>query len=395
MKLCLISPQYPGYGGYGVYLSYLVRGLGERGYEVHTLTGPPPASLPQTHNRNFHILPTGSYEGFRFVNFELRINRKLSKLQRQERFDLIQYNLPTYFGLPLFHPPSLPLLITAHGCIAEMIRDFLHYKPSGLDLADLVYIGGGPFIPRMERWAFSQADRIVAVCDWVRRALIRLYDMPSERVATIHNGVDTTRFKPVKHARRWIADLLGSQNSERPLVLYMARIMGAKDPATLAHAIPRILESHPDALFLFRGEGVTLQTYMKSLLTQAAPRDSYKFLEFVRSDDMAALYSAASVYVLPSIHEPLAYTLLEALACGAPTVASAVGGIPEIISHKKNGLLVEPGNSVMLANAIAMLLEDQRMAQRLGRAARETIKANFNLPLFVERFDREILRLAG
>ncbi len=395
MKICLLSPQYPGYGGYGVYISYLVKGLRGKGHEVHTLTGPPPKGSPLSQDPDSHIVSTGSSEAFRFVNFELRINHSLQQLQRLEEYDLIQYNLPTYLGIPPFHSASLPLLITAHGCIGAMIRDFLHYRPSGMDLADLIYLGTGPMIPQMERWAFTQADQIVAVCAWVRRALLGLYKVPEEKVTVIHNGIDTEHFHPIRSARKKVAHLLGTENSERPLILFMARIMGAKDPATLAHAIPLVLKSHPNALFLFRGEGITLHNYMRSLLQKVAPKSSYKFIGYLERDEIPALYSAASAYVLPSIHEPFAYTLLEALACGSPTVASAVGGIPELITNGKNGLLVEPRNPAMLAEAISEVLDDERLARQLGRTAREVMETSFNLDLFAERFDSEIMKLAG
>lgn len=395
MKICLTSPQYPGYGGYGVYLSYLVRGLRERGHEIHTLTGPPPIGQPQRQDQDFRVFPTGRYEGFRFVNYDLQVNRMLARLQSKEEYDLIQCNLPTYFDFPLFHPPSLPLLISAHGCIAAMTRDFLHFRPNGMDLADLVYVGGGPVFSQMERWALSQANRIVTVCDWVRGTLLKLYDLPSESISTVHNGIDTEHFRPVKNARERIAHLLGTENLERPIILFMARIMGAKDPATLVQAIPKVLQAHPDALLLFRGAGVTLHGYLKSLLSRLAPQNSYKFVGFVGSDEVASLYSAASVYVLPSIHEPFAYTLLEALACGSPVVASAVGGLPEIITNEGNGLLVEPKDPDALAAAITKLLDDEKLAKRLGRAGRETIESRFDLKVFADKFDHELREMAG
>ncbi len=395
MKICLISPQYPGYGGYGVYLAYLVNGLRTLGHEVHTLTGPPTANQTQASDAESHTVPTGGYEGFRFVNFELKVNRALKRLQTEERFDLIQYNLPSYFGLPLFHPPELPLLITAHGCVGGMIRDFLRYKPRALDLGDLVYIGGGPLFPRMEQWAFRKADRIIAVSQWVKRILLQLYGLPSEKVTVIHNGIDTEHFKPFNNAQTEIAHLLDHDNSERPIVLYMARIMGAKDTATFVQAMPKVLESNPDTLFLFRGDTVALHNYLRSLLNRTTSPNSYKFLGFVGNADLPSLYSAASVYVLPSIHEPFPYTLLEALACGTPAVASAVGGIPEIIKNGENGLLVSPKNPNTLAKSIAGLLDDRQTAQRLGRRGRETVEANFNLKLFLERFDHEIRMAAG
>jgi glycogen synthase len=395
LKICLLSPQYPGYGGYGVYLSYLVKGLRGKGHEVHTLTGPPPRERLPSLDEEFHIMPTGSLEAFRFVNFEMQINWRLPGLQRSEEYDLIQYNLPTYFGIPLFHSRSLPLLITAHGCTAALIRDLLHYRPQGLDLADFVDIGTGPIFPRMERWAFTQADHVVAVCDWVRGALIKLYKLQDEEVTVVRNGIDTQRFHPIASPRERVAHLIGEENLERPLILFMARIMGVKDPATLALTIPLVLKTHPDALFLFRGEGVTLHNYLRSLLQKVAPKDSYKFIEYLSGDEIPALYSAASIYILPSIHEPFAYTLLEALACGVPVIASAVGGVPELITNEKNGLLVEPRNPAVLAEAISRLLDDEKLARSLRRSAREVMETNFNLDLFTERFDREIRKLAG
>ncbi len=393
MKLCLICQQYPGYTGHGVYVGYLQRALSERGHDVHTLTGPPPLGHKPLNNPKFHILPTSTHEVLRYSTFEFTMNQHLQELQKREKFDLVQYNLPGYL-VPVFHQPSLPLIITAHNCILEIVRNLLP-RLSEADLVEWIYMSGGPLFPLIERWALSKANRIVTVSAWLQTALMKNYDIERECLVTIHNGIDTEFYRPVEEARSKIATQFLPEDAERPIVLFLGRIMGAKDPLTFVRAIPQVLQSHPETLFLFRGGGFTLQGPVGRLLAKYVSPSSYRFIDFIDAKQLPILYSAASVYVLPSVHDPFPYTLLEAMSCATPIVATSVGGIPEMIENENNGLLVQPANPAMLADGIVRLLENEKLARRLGRAARRRVEEAFTLNLFAEKFEREMLQLAG
>jgi len=100
------------------------------------------------------------------------------------------------------------------------------------------------------------------------------------------------------------------------------------------------------------------------------------------------LMTSAELVAVPSFHENIPYVVLESMACGTPVIASNVGGIPEIIRNKYNGILVEPGYSTVLANAVIGLLEDKSLRNLIGQRARETIIQKFswtaNLPKYLE-----------
>ncbi len=128
---------------------------------------------------------------------------------------------------------------------------------------------------------------------------------------------------------------------------------------------------------------------------RTVPAGSYRFLDFVEGGMMPCLYSAASVYVMPSVFEPFGYSLVEAMSCGRPVVASRVGGICELVEEGKSGLLVSPRSPRQLADAIVQVLEDEALAKRLGDAARARVLEQFSLERFGEGFERAMRAVAG
>jgi glycosyltransferase involved in cell wall biosynthesis len=98
--------------------------------------------------------------------------------------------------------------------------------------------------------------------------------------------------------------------------------------------------------------------------------DALFISDYISEESLADLYAAADVFVLPSLFEPCPLVLLEAMACGNAIVATNVGGIPELIHNRKNGLLVQPANPHALADAISELLSDEKLAKKLAKNAR-------------------------
>jgi glycosyltransferase involved in cell wall biosynthesis len=132
------------------------------------------------------------------------------------------------------------------------------------------------------------------------------------------------------------------------------------------------------------------------LLRSLAARRRVEFLGAVPDADLPALYRGAQVLVLPSVHvtcygreipvsELLGLSCIEAMASGTPVVASSLGGLPEVVDHSVTGFLVEPGNSSELRERLAQILGDRRLAERLGRNARERFLEKFTWEACAER----------
>jgi glycosyltransferase involved in cell wall biosynthesis len=154
-----------------------------------------------------------------------------------------------------------------------------------------------------------------------------------------------------------------------------------KGQTFLLRAWPAVLEGEPRALLLLAGDGPD----EGALTAQAAALGlgrSVRFLGF--RQDVPSLLACAEVLVLPSLNEGFGMVLVEAMAMGKPVVASAVGGVPEVVLDGQAGLLIPPADPRALAAAILRLLADPRAARRMGEAGRERARESFSRKAFLQ-----------
>ena len=229
-------------------------------------------------------------------------------------------------------------------------------------------------------------------------------------VSLIYNGIDMARFEDQEACCTLHEEYAIPAGA--PIVGVVARLEPEKGHPTLLEAWPRILASVPDAHLLIVGEGsrreaLEAQAAELGLLGSDPARPSSKRGRRVvftgRRDDVPAVTAALDVAVLPSYREAQGLSILEAMALSRPVVASAVGGIPEMIEDGRSGLLVPPHDRDALSRAITKLLVDHPYADTLGRAGRELVHARFCVELMVRAIEsiydesvaEEARRIAG
>ena len=245
---------------------------------------------------------------------------------------------------------------------------------------------------RVQRYACQWADCVLvnaeAVRDWL---MADGYD--GSKIVVIRNGVDLTRFTGAPDPdglRRALGLPPGT-----PLVVVVSRLARLKGLEPLLEAAGILKASHPDARFLIAGETAPSETAYLEALTRLAGEygvaDRVIFAGF--RADIPGLLAGADVSVMPSLNEALSNVLLESMAAGAPTVATRVGGTPEALADGVSGLLVGPGDARALAGSIARLLDDRRLAARLGQAARRVIEDRFSVDRMVRSTEQLYLEL--
>ncbi|HYI67070.1 MAG TPA: glycosyltransferase family 4 protein [Candidatus Limnocylindrales bacterium] len=213
------------------------------------------------------------------------------------------------------------------------------------------------------------------------------------RFAVIPNGVDLERFAtPVPPCA--MRNELGIPR-EAPLVGVVARLEPEKGHRHLVEAMPMILEAAPNAWLAIVGEG----SEADALRAQAASlggRASERIVFTGRRVDVSAITADLTVAALPSLREAQGISILEAMARRRPVVASAVGGIPEVITDGVDGLLVPPADPTALAAAIGPLLADPSLRERIGEAGYRTVAERFSIDAQVKRtevvYDEELAR---
>jgi glycosyltransferase involved in cell wall biosynthesis len=220
-------------------------------------------------------------------------------------------------------------------------------------------------------------DHLIAVS----RAIVRKLEDEGRvgaPISLIYNGVDLARYDEPE-----VCCTLQSEYSipdGAPIVGVVARLEPEKGHPTLLDAWARVLASVPNAHLLIVGEG----SQREKLEAQAAALGLLGSATFTgRRDDVPAVTAALDVAVLPSYREAQGLSILEAMALSRPVVASAVGGIPEMIEDGRTGLLVPPRDPDALAAAIVRLLRDHPYADTLGRAGRELVHERFCVELMV------------
>jgi len=218
---------------------------------------------------------------------------------------------------------------------------------------------------RLDRWSLPRADRVVTVCEAFAKQLVNM-GVPRARIHVQHNSM---RPQPAVSAEAMYAfrRKLGVKNDER-MILAVGRLSKEKAQIDLLHAFKKLSDTHAEinARVVIVGDGperVPLEAAAASL----GISDRVVFAGQVRN--VGVYYAAADVLANPSDSEGSPYVLLEAMAANLPIVATAVGGVPEMVKNNQTALLVPAGDPQAMADAIARVLGDEQLAQRLAASA--------------------------
>ncbi len=246
-----------------------------------------------------------------------------------------------------------------------------------------------------QHMALRGADRVIAISADIAERLQRL-GYPQARIVRIPNAVDLVRFKPVsRDARRELRARLGFP-PERTILLYAGRLSRSKGVMMLMEALPGLIAAYPELFVVIVGSGRDAWDDCESEVVDHARRTQLAahVALAAQSERVQEYLQAADLFVSPSDYEGFGLTVVEALACATPTVATAVGIAPEIIDHAANGYLCPPKNPQAFTEAILLALSQQERWPEIGRRAREAV-ARFDVPEVVSQYVRLCLELHG
>ncbi len=244
----------------------------------------------------------------------------------------------------------------------------------------------------IERTAYCNADGVIAVSRAMKRTVRDLYGVPARKTRVIYNGVDLQVYRPAPNP-----EVLAKYgiDSEQPYALFVGRITRQKGIIHLVRAAKYLGPGTQLVLCAGAPDTEEIGREMAAEVERARDQTSNRVVwipEVLPRGDVVALYSQAAVFVCPSVYEPFGLINVEAMACETPVVASAVGGIPEIVVDGETGLLVpfEPAGGVSgeplcperfsrgLATAVNTLVADPARRRKMGRKARERVERLFS-----------------
>ena len=375
MKALILTNEFPPhiYGGAGVHVDYLTRELAKLMEVEVRCFGDQDLRTPALRVQGFGLDKSGWTAPDALQSAFGAVQRCLDFNTRRIEADIV--HLHTWYshlgGIFAKLNYGLPMVLTTHSL--EPLRPWKREQ-----------LGGGyDFSCWIEKTAIEMADAVVAVSAETRDDVLRLFDVDPAKVRIIYNGIDPDEYRPTEDASRLARFPI---DLTKPYILFVGRITRQKGIVHLVNAIRYMDPGLQVVLCAGAPDTPEIAVEMKSAVeeAQAAHGNVVWIEEMVDIPTKVALYSHAAVFCCPSIYEPFGIINLEAMACGTPVVASAVGGIKEVVVPEETGLLVpveqmtsapyEPTDpkqfSVDLAKALNQLMADPEARARMGQAGR-------------------------
>lgn len=394
MKVCFLLHQGSMYsGGQGVYLHYVTKEMAALGNEVHVIAGPPYPELAEAiqlhkvrnysiyrlletgqifffgrgpleffHPLNFYELATSRFGMFSVMAaFSFRAYEQLCALADRHRFDVIHDVQGLGYGDLLIQANGLPVVANIHHPLQVDRANSIRQARSLWDKVRWILFY--PFF--MQEIVARRLDRIITGSENSAASVAREFRLPREQIAVIYDGVDTETFRPLEVPKAPDSLLYVGNSDDRN-----------KGARYLLQAV---------ALLKERGRQVRLTVvdrdtaYTVPTLARDLGIDNWVHITGrVSREELVRRYNETQVFVSPSLYEGFGLPAAEALACGAPVIATTAGAFPEVIEDGISGLLVPAGDPRALADAIERLLDDARLRQQLGQEGRRRIVDHFS-----------------
>jgi len=285
------------------------------------------------------------------------------------------------YDLVHFHGASLPLIICLPLLKLLRKKGIAKVLASGLGTEAGSLRGRYLFLGNIMAYILKKADLFIAISQEITDGL-RKDGIPPERIKHITNFVDTDKFQPINNNERHMFKRTLALD-KNIVINFTGRIVGRKGLDILIPAFARNSELTLSSRLLIVGTGPYEQR-AKEMVSDLGIGDKVRFLG--HSSEVARYYQTSDIFVLPSYAEGMPNSLLEAMACGLPVIASRIGGVVDVVEDGKSGILFEPGNVSELASAIVRLLRDDELRQRLGTEARKRIVENFSIEKVAEEY---------
>ncbi|WP_213951309.1 glycosyltransferase family 4 protein [Tepidanaerobacter syntrophicus] len=342
-------------GGAGRYIFNLLSDKYETSFEAAVACPKGGELEKELRERNIQVFPLEGGES----STNMSQIKSLRRIISQEKFDIVHTHA-SFAGRIAGKMAGAKVVMTRHSIMGG---------------------GAGP-VKRMITRLISRifTDKIIAISRAVKINLIES-GVPADMITIIYNGIDTTKFEGVKGTLRKELNI----TPDTPIIGMVARLVPEKGYEYAINAFYRVIKDYPNALLVIIGSG-SLEKNLKNMCSELGIESNVIFMGY--RQDVENLMADFDLFVLSSVSEGLGLSLLEAMALGKPVVATITGGIPEVIKDGTNGLLVQPGNDVYLAESIVKILSDKDLARRLGDEAKKTVVEKFSSKTMIEKTEK-------
>jgi N-acetyl-alpha-D-glucosaminyl L-malate synthase BshA len=366
---------YPTYGGSGAVATELGLALADRGHEVHFVSYAQPFRLGGFRERVFfHEVEMEDYPLFEHPPYSLALAVAVHDAARKHALDLVHmhYAIPhaasAYLARQMLAPErSLRIVTTLHG-------------------TDITLLGLHPSFHAITRFSILESDGLTAVSRYLRDETVRDFNVPASRIDVIPNFIDTGIWRPDREPCHRSKLAPGGEK----IVMHVSNFRSVKRVEDVVNVFAGIAASLPARLVMV-GDGPDRPRAARRA-SELGLSDQVLFLG--KHQSVEELLACADVFLLPSETESFGLAALEAMACGAPVVASDTGGVPEVVVEGETGYLHPVGAvDAMAASAIRILSDPTRQAEMSKAAvalAHGAFSADAVVPLYEALYERVV-----
>src|SRR5947209_17543722 len=354
---------YPTYGGSGVVATELGMELAQRGHEVHFIAYALPIRLTEPHpNIHYHEVEVSRYPLFEYPPYDLALATRMAEVAQVYGLDLlhVHYAIPHSVSALLarqmmasssnLSPRRLPFVTTLHG-------------------TDITLVGADRSYLPITRFGIEESDGVTSISNYLRDRTVIEFDV-RHPIEVIPNFVNCDLYLRDAAAEQRRTQFAGKH--ER-LLVHLSNFRPVKRVQDVIEIFDRVRKRVPSRLLMI-GDGPERAT-AEWLAQRKGIRDRVLFLG--KQDRVQEKLAVADLMLMPSELESFGLAALEAMACKVPTIATRVGGVPELIDHGETGLLYEVGDVAGMADGAIALLKDSDRLQQMRDAARRAAQQRF------------------
>lgn len=360
---------YPTYGGSGAIATELGIALAARGWDVHFITYQPPFRLPEYLPRvYFHEVDVGHYPLFEYPPYDLALAVRMHQVVKEQGIELLH----VHYAIP-------------HATSAWIAREMLREQGGNVRVittlhgTDITLVGQAHAYHAITKFSIERSDRITAVSNYLRAETLRAFGCAGCDVEVIPNFVDPT----VYDRARWRPDLRASLPAGHKVLMHVSNFRAVKRVREVVRIFAKVRAAMPATLVMV-GDGPD-RTDAEEEARELGVDHDVRFLG--RIELVAPLLASADLFLLPSETESFGLSALEALATGVPVVASAVGGLPEVIRDGETGMLRPVGDVGGMGDVAIALLRDSARWNAMSHAAMSDARERFALDRILAQYE--------
>ncbi len=310
---------------------------------------------------NFMINSNNFIDWIMQLNFQL-VAKAGEIISKEGKFDVIHAHdwLVAYAAKTIKDAYNIPIVATIHATEAG--------RNNGIREQEQKYIND-------TEWMLTyEATEVIVNSNYMKGDLQRLFGLPFEKINVIPNGINITNYSSIERdyefRRKYAMD-------NEKIILFMGRLVYEKGVQYLIGAMPKILEHYHDTKLVIAGKGGMIDELRQEVNNLGIQNKVY-FTGYLDGKDVPKMYKASDIAVFPSTYEPFGIVALEAMQAEIPVVVSDIGGLNEIVEHRRTGMKSYCGNSNSIADSVLELLFDHQLANNIVKAAKSKVRSDYN-----------------